>query len=174
MMLLHGEQYLELKKPIPTSGVFKSKARIIDVLQKKKAISVVVGVTTLDEKNEPVFENQITLFIRGVEGFGNTTAKDRGDATAENTIPSRTPDKVVREKVSEDLAALYRLSGDLNPLHIDPEMSKMGGFDVPILHGLASFGIAGKHILSSYCNNDTKQFKSIKVIVQCCRCVCTF
>ena len=67
-----------------------------------------------------------------------------------NNPPSRKADKIIEEKTSEDLAAIYRLMGDRNPLHIDSKFSKVGGFEVPILHGLATFGITGKHIFQSY------------------------
>lgn len=163
MMLLHGEQYLEIKKPIPTSGKLTSKGRIIDILDKGKGATVIVGVTTRNAAGEVVCENEFTNFIRGMGGFGGKKDSDRGAATASNDPPSRAPDAIVREKTSEDQAALYRQSGDLNPLHIDPDMSSMGGFDVPILHGLCTFGIAGKHILKTFCGNDPKRFKSIKV-----------
>ncbi|KAG1149564.1 hypothetical protein G6F37_001011 [Rhizopus arrhizus] len=163
MMLLHGEQFLSLKKPIPTSGTLKSTAHLIDVLDKGKGASVVVGVTTVDESGEVVFENEFTLFIRGSGGFnGKQKGEDRGAATAANKVPNRKPDAIVTEKTNEDQAALYRLSGDYNPLHIDPEMSSIGGFDVPILHGLCSFGISGKHVLKTFGNNDPAAFKNIK------------
>ncbi|CAO3689822.1 unnamed protein product [Rhizopus stolonifer] len=163
MMLLHGEQFLSLKKPIPTSGTLKSTARLVEVLDKGKGASVVVGVTTVDESGEVVFENEFTLFIRGSGGFnGQKKGQDRGAATAVNKIPNRKPDAVVTEKTSEDQAALYRLSGDYNPLHLDPEMSAIGGFDVPILHGLCSFGISGKHVLKAFGKNDPTSFKNIK------------
>lgn len=98
-------------------------------------------------------------FIRGSGGFGGAKkGSERGAATAANEPPSRAPDKIVEEKTSEDLAAIYRLMGDYNPLHIDPEFSKVGGFDVPILHGLATFGISGKHVHQTFGG-----FKSIKV-----------
>ncbi|KAI9477831.1 MAG: hypothetical protein EXX96DRAFT_650255 [Benjaminiella poitrasii] len=163
MMLLHGEQFLSLKKPIPTSGTLKSKARLIDILDKGKGASVIINVTTTDESDEVVFENEFTLFIRGSGGFGGQSkGADRGAATATNTVPNRKPDAVVTEKTSEDQAALYRLSGDYNPLHIDPDMSAVGGFDVPILHGLCSFGISGKHVLKTFGNNDPATFANIK------------
>ena len=73
-------------------------------------------------------------------------------------MPQRAPDSVVEEKTTEEQAAIYRLSGDRNPLHIDPEFSKVGGFKEPILHGLCSFGIAGKAVVRTY-----GQFKNIKV-----------
>jgi MaoC like domain len=126
MMLLHGEQFLEIKKfPIPTSATLVTTARVIDVLDKGKAASVTIGTTTKDKNTgEIIFENQATVFIRGSGGFGGPSkGADRGAATAVNTLPSRAPDTVVEEKTSEDQAALYRLSGDRNPLHVDPEFS---------------------------------------------------
>ncbi|KAI8388034.1 uncharacterized protein BYT42DRAFT_543407 [Radiomyces spectabilis] len=163
MMLLHGEQFLSLKKPIPSSGTLKSVPRVVEILDKGKGAAVVIGVTTTDESGEVVFENEYTLFIRGSGGFGGPKkGADRGAATAANTPPNRKPDAVVKEKTLEDQAALYRLSGDYNPLHIDPEMSAMGGFDVPILHGLCSFGISGKHVLQTFGNNNAESFKNIK------------
>ncbi|KAI8926957.1 hypothetical protein BC831DRAFT_454475 [Entophlyctis helioformis] len=163
MMLLHGEQYLEIKKPVPTAGKLTSTGRIIDILDKGKGASVIVGVTTKDASGDVVTENEFTLFIRGSGGFGGKKDSERGAATAANDPPKRAPDHIVREKTVADQAALYRLSGDYNPLHIDPQMSKMGGFDVPILHGLCSFGISGKHIFDKYAGNDPTKFKSIKV-----------
>jgi multifunctional beta-oxidation protein len=86
---------------------------------------VTIGTTTKDKATgEVIFENEATIFIRGSGGFGGPSkGADRGAATAVNTPPSRAPDAVVEEKTSEDQAALYRLSGDRNPLHIDPEFS---------------------------------------------------
>ncbi|KAF7730589.1 hypothetical protein EC973_001971 [Apophysomyces ossiformis] len=163
MMLLHGEQFLSLRKPIPTSGTLKSQAHVVDILDKGKGAAVTIGVTTTDGSGEVVFENEFTLFIRGSGGFGGPKkGADRGAATASNTPPNRKPDAIVTEKTNEDQAALYRLSGDYNPLHIDPSMSAIGGFDVPILHGLCSFGVSGKHVLKTFGNNDPASFKNIK------------
>jgi multifunctional beta-oxidation protein len=163
MMLLHGEQFLSLKKPIPTSGTLQSKARVIDILDKGKGASVIIGVTTTDESGDVVFENEFTLFIRGSGNFnGAKKGADRGAASAPNATPKRSPDVVVSEKTSADQAALYRLSGDYNPLHLDPAMAAVGGFDVPILHGLCSFGVSGKHVLKAFGENDPTKFKNIK------------
>merc|ERR1711939_645227 len=82
--------------------------------------------------------------------MGKKTGIDRGAATALNKVPSRAPDAVVEEKTLPQQAAIYRLSGDYNPLHIDPNFAKVGGFDAPILHGLCFFGISGKHIFTKY------------------------
>lgn len=162
--LLHGEQYLEIRKPIPTNATLTSQPRIIDILDKGKGAVVITGVETRDQSGEVVFYNEFTSFVRGSGGFGgNKDRKPAGEATATNEPPNRAPDVVVTEKTGEDQAALYRLSGDTNPLHLDPDFAAMGGFDVPILHGLCSFGIAGKHVLKTFGNNDPANFKSIKV-----------
>lgn len=160
MLLLHGEQFLEIKKfPIPTAAKVNVQARFVEVVDKKSAASVVIQSEVKDEEGETLFVNQSTIFIRGSGGFGGETkGKDRGPATAANKIPARKPDQTVEEKTSEDQAALYRLSGDMNPLHIDPEFAAVGKFPKPILHGLCFFGFAGKHIYKTY-----GMFKNIKV-----------
>ncbi|KAH9928628.1 multifunctional beta-oxidation protein [Fomitopsis serialis] len=150
--LLHGEQYLAIKGPIPTSATFVNEARLMEVLDKGKAAAVTSITETKDKATgKVIFENQSTVFIRGAGGFGGRrTGKDRGAASAANTPPQRKPDAVLEEKTLPIQAALYRLSGDYNPLHIQPEFAAIGGFDKPILHGLCSFGISGKHILKAF------------------------
>jgi len=157
--LLHGEQFLSIKAPIPTSGELVSQARVLEVLDKDKAAAVTSVVETRDKAGKLVFENQSTVFIRGSGGFGGKrTGSDRGAATAANVVPKRSPDAIVEEKTSSSQAALYRLSGDANPLHILPEFAAIGGFNKPILHGLCSMGIAGKHVLQKF-----GAFRDIKV-----------
>jgi multifunctional beta-oxidation protein len=161
MMLLHGEQYLEIRKfPIPTEANLVSYPKLVEVVDKGAAGIVVQGTVTKDAKTgEEIFYNESTVFIRGSGGFGGPSkGGDRGAATAIHKPPQRAPDSVVEEKTTEEQAAVYRLSGDRNPLHIDPEFSKVGGFKTPILHGLCFFGISGKHIVQTY-----GPFKNIKV-----------
>ena len=161
MMLLHGEQYLEIRKfPIPTSGTLVSHPKLVEVVDKGNAAIMVSGATTKDASTgEDVFYNESTVFVRGSGGFGGPSkGGNRGAATTVHKPPQRTPDKIVEEKTSEDQAALYRLNGDRNPLHIDPEFAKVGGFKDPILHGLCFFGISGKHVYQTY-----GAFKNIKV-----------
>lgn len=115
MMLLHGEQYLEVRKyPIPTSARLSSRARLIEVVDKGNAAIVKNGITTVNsETGEELFYNEMTVFLRGSGGFGGQgKGKDRGAATAANKPPGRQPDVVVEEKTTEDQAAIYRLSGD--------------------------------------------------------------
>lgn len=161
MMLLHGEQYLEVKKyPIPTSGRLVSRGKLLEVVDKGSAAVLKNGITTVNaETGEELFYNETTVFLRGCGGFGGQKKPaDRGASTAANKPPSRLADVVVEEKTTEEQAALYRLSGDYNPLHVDPAFAKMGGFKVPILHGLCFFGIAGKAVYEKF-----GPFKNIKV-----------
>ncbi len=161
MMLLHGEQYLEiLSYPIPTSGTLISKPKLLEVVDKGNAAIVKSGVTTINkDTGKPLFYNESTVFIRGSGGFGGEKKpKDRGASTAANKPPSRSPDFTAEEKTTEEQAVLYRLSGDYNPLHVDPAFAKVGGFKVPILHGLCFFGIAAKAVYQKY-----GAFKNIKV-----------
>ncbi|KAK1673720.1 short chain dehydrogenase [Colletotrichum godetiae] len=153
MMLLHGEQYLEIKKyPIPTAAKLVSTGKLLEVVDKGNAAIVKSGITTIHaETKEPVFYNEMTVFLRGCGGFGGQKKPaDRGASTATNKPPSRHPDVVVEEKTTEEQAALYRLSGDYNPLHVDPAFAKMGGFKAPILHGLCFFGVAGKAVYERF------------------------
>lgn len=161
MMLLHGEQYLEIRKfPIPTSAELISYPKLVEVIDKGKSAIMISGTITKDAATgEDVFYNESSAFIRGSGGFGGPTkVAERGAATAVHQPPKRQPDSTAEETTTLEQAALYRLNGDRNPLHIDPEFSKMGGFKTPILHGLCFFGISGKHVFQTY-----GPIKSIKV-----------
>lgn len=161
MMLLHGEQYLEIKQyPIPTAATLVSYPKLLEVVDKGNAAILKSGTTTVNkETGKEVFYNESTVFIRGSGGFGGQKKpEDRGPSTALNKAPKRSPDFTKEEKTTEEQAVLYRLSGDYNPLHVDPAFAKMGGFKVPILHGLCSFGIAAKSVYEQY-----GPFKNIKV-----------
>ena len=161
MMLLHGEQYLEIRKyPIPTSAKLVSYPKLVEVVDKGNAAVMVSGTVTRNVANgEEVFYNETTTFVRGSGGFGGPTkGSNRGAATTVYQPPKRQPDTVVEEATTQEQAALYRLNGDRNPLHIDPEFSKIGGFKSPILHGLCFLGISGKHLYQTY-----GAFKNIKV-----------
>lgn len=161
MKLLHGEQYLEIKKwPIPTETTVVTDSKLFDVADKGKAAVVMTDYNSVDkESGEPLFRNIMSVFLRGSGDFGGKKSfDDHGPITANNKPPSRNPDYVAEYKTTEDQAAIYRLSGDFNPLHIDPEFAAAGGFDRPILHGLASFGISGRLLVEKY-----GVFKNIKV-----------
>ena len=160
MLLLHGEQYLELKRPLPTKGTFTQQAKISQIYDKGKGALIITDISSLDENGEEVAFNQSSVFIRGIGGFGG----ERGPTGHINQPPERVPDAVCEEKTDENQALLYRLSsGDRNPLHADPAMAAVGGFERPILHGLCFFGFAGRAVLKHFADNDPARFKSVKV-----------
>ncbi len=156
-MLLHGEQYLEIYQPIPTEGTITSYPRIAAIYDKGKGALVELDVITKNSKGEALFKNRFSTFIRGEGGFGGEKGPEPGFAA-----PERKPDRVVEMKTLPQQALLYRLSGDFNPLHADPNFAAMGGFEKPILHGLCTFGFAGRAVLKEYCHNDPAKFKAIK------------
>jgi acyl dehydratase len=144
MMLLHGEQDIELHKPLPTQAKVENSGRLTEVYDKGKGAAVVVETETRDESGDLLCTNRFLSFIRGEGGFG-------GDPGPEprNIKPDRAPDLVTESVTLPQQALLYRLSGDRNPLHVDPNMAKLGGFDVPILHGLCSYGIVCKAVVDT-------------------------
>ena len=160
MMVLHGEQRIDLRAPIPTKGKLTTGGKIGAVYDKGSGAVIVVDSETKDESGTLLFVNRSSIFVRGAGGFGG----ERGpSATSKNVQPERKPDHTIEYKTSTDQAALYRLSGDRNPLHIDPEFAKLGGFDRPILHGLCTFGHVGRAILHACCGGDPAKFKDFEV-----------
>jgi (3R)-3-hydroxyacyl-CoA dehydrogenase / 3a,7a,12a-trihydroxy-5b-cholest-24-enoyl-CoA hydratase / enoyl-CoA hydratase 2 len=158
-LLLHGEQYLELKRPLPLNATVTNKARIAHIYDKGSGALVLLDVDSYDESGTALAFNQVSLFIRGLGGFGG----ERGPSTA-GDLPHRPPDTVHRDKTNPNQALLYRLSsGDRNPLHADPAFAAAGGFERPILHGLCTFGFAGRAVLKQFAGNDPARFKSIRV-----------
>jgi len=159
--ILHGEQFLEIFEPIPTCATLTAELTITDILDKKSGAAIILDVDTLDENGTLIAHNQITVFVRGMGNFGGKRNSPHAKPTLDH--PSRKPDATVEEKTSIDQAALYRLSGDLNPLHIDPSFAAMGGLDQPILHGLCFFGMAVRHVLCKFCGGDSTQLRAVKV-----------
>ncbi|KAK3765704.1 hypothetical protein RRG08_026179 [Elysia crispata] len=159
--ILHGEQYLELYKPLPRSGKLTSTFKVADVMDKKSGALLLYNIETVDEKGEKVAFNQFSTFVVGAGNFGGP--KTSSESTPLVDTPSRAPDASMEERTSVDQAALYRLSGDRNPLHIDPSFAAMGGFKTPILHGLCTFGHSVRHVMASFANNDMSLFKAVKV-----------
>lgn len=159
MMILHGEQLLEVRKqpPLP-AGRLTSRPRVANIYDKGKGALIELDVDTVDEGGDAVYFNRFGVFVRGEGGFGG----EKGPA-AGNEVPDRPPDKVVEQKTLGQQAMLYRLSGDPNPLHVDPNFAGMAGFEKPILHGLCTLGFACRAVLKEYCDDDVEKFKSVKV-----------
>jgi 3-hydroxyacyl-CoA dehydrogenase/3a,7a,12a-trihydroxy-5b-cholest-24-enoyl-CoA hydratase len=159
MNLLHGEQYLEVKRPIPIEATVTNSAHISQIYDKGSGALVIVDIHSVDENGDELVFNQASIFIRGIGGFGG----DRGPSRPINTPTDREPDAILSDKTSVNQALHYRLaSGDRNPLHADPALAAMVGFERPILHGLCAFGFAGRAVLKYFAGNDPARFKSIK------------
>lgn len=151
MKILHGEQTVSLHRPIPPNGSFSTVAEVTGIYDKGKGALAVVEAKTTDADGEPVFDNVFTLFIRGEGGFGG----ERGPEALKADPPEgEEPAFVHTETTLPEQAALYRLSGDLNPIHISPQMAKAAGLERPILHGLCTFGYAGRAVLANACGGD--------------------
>jgi 3-hydroxyacyl-CoA dehydrogenase/3a,7a,12a-trihydroxy-5b-cholest-24-enoyl-CoA hydratase len=157
--ILHGEQYTEVKRPLPPKATLTHKSKVTEIFDKGKNALVTRESRSYDENGDELLLNRFTAVVRGAGGWGG----DRGPTTEENTPPDRKPDAVIEEKIGATQGLLYRLSGDWNPLHADPMMAQAMGFERPILHGLCTYGYAGRHVIQAYCGGDPGFFKSIKV-----------
>ncbi|RXH24756.1 3-alpha,7-alpha,12-alpha-trihydroxy-5-beta-cholest-24-enoyl-CoA hydratase [Bradyrhizobium nanningense] len=150
LMLVHGEQKVELHKPLPFSGTFTATCRTIGAYDKGEGKGAVVIDETVwtDDKGEKIATLTASTFARGDGGFGGPSA----GAPEPHSVPTRKPDLSVSFDTRPDQALLYRLNGDLNPLHSDPDVAKRAGFSRPILHGLCTFGITCRAVLQEFCN----------------------
>ncbi|WP_173911305.1 peroxisomal multifunctional enzyme type 2 [Acinetobacter sp. Marseille-Q1618] len=157
--VLHGEQYTEIKRPLPPHAKLQHTFTLKSAYDKDPNAVVTFAISSKDESGEELIYNEMTAFVRGAGGWGG----ERGDSVEINVAPNREPDAVVEEKTDVNQTLLYRLSGDWNPLHADPAFAKAFGFDRPILHGLCTFGFSGRHVIKAFSNNDGRYFKSIKV-----------
>jgi len=160
LMMLHGEQKVELHKPLPTSGTFTAEGRTLGAWDKGDKGAVVVNETTwTDEKGEKAATLTMSMFYRADGGFGGPT---EGQPEPHPT-PTRAPDKSVDIATRPDQALLYRLNGDRNPLHSDPESAKRSGFPRPILHGLCTYGLTCRAVLASVLDYDADSILSHQV-----------
>ncbi|MFE6897470.1 MaoC/PaaZ C-terminal domain-containing protein [Streptomyces sp. NPDC057717] len=152
--VLHGGQSVELHRPIPVKGSATSTSRVAAVYDKGKA-AILVLRTEVADADGPLWTSDAQIFVRGEGGFGG----DRGPTTRLEA-PTGEPDRTVDRPVREDQALLYRLSGDWNPLHADPEFAKLAGFDRPILHGLCSYGMTLKAAVDTLLDGDVSRVRS--------------
>lgn len=157
--LLHGEQYTEIKRPLPPQAKLRHVFKFKEAFDKAPNAVVTFAVHSYDETGEEIIYNEMTSFVKGAGGWGG----NRGPSADINVPPAREPDAVIEEKTDDNQTLLYRLSGDWNPLHADPAFAKAFGYEKPILHGMCTFGYCGRHVVKAFSGNDPRYFKSIKV-----------
>jgi acyl dehydratase len=152
--VLHGGQSLTLHRPIPPEGTATATGRIAAVYDKGTA-AVLVMRTEAADADGPLWTSDARIFVRGEGGWGG----ERGPSGRLDP-PGGDPDRTVERAVREDQALLYRLSGDLNPLHADPDFAKLAGFDRPILHGLCTYGMTLKAVVDTLLGGDVTRVRS--------------
>jgi acyl dehydratase len=160
--VLHGEQYLTLHRPIPPSGTVVGTTRVTDLLDKGKDKGAVLYAERriTDKASGALIATMVSAaMLRGDGGFGGKP----GPQPAPHKLPEGNPQRHVDIKTAPNSALIYRLSGDRNPLHADPKAAAAGGFKTPILHGLCTYGVAGRAILKACCGNDPSRLKSLQV-----------
>src|SRR5690606_132060 len=148
------EQYTEIKGPLPRNAKLKHVFRFKEAFDKDPNAVVTFAISTQDENGNELVYNEMTSFVKGAGGWGG----DRGPSAEINVPPQREPDAVIEEKTDPNQTLLYRLSGDWNPLHADPNFAMAFGYERPILHGLCTFGYVGRHVIKAFCDNDGRLF----------------
>ena len=161
-MLVHAEQSVELHQPLPVEGRVLVTGELVDILDKRSGALVVSESRAVDaESGAPVFTARSSAFIRGEGGFADGASTPRSPAPDAPPVPERAPDHEVTFPTLPQQALLYRLCGDRNPLHSDPSFAARAGFDRPILHGLCTYGFAGRALLHALCDGDPTRFRSM-------------
>ena len=156
-MLVHAEQYFELHRPLPVAGTVSITSTVTGMYDKGSGALVVTESVAVDAATgEPLVTSRSGAFVRGQGGFGGPRGTD-----PPWTLPDRAPDHQVVRETRPEQALLYRLSGDRNPLHVDPKFAARGGFPQPILHGLCTYGVTGRALLRVLCDGDPARFRSM-------------
>ncbi|KTE84481.1 MaoC family dehydratase [Sphingopyxis sp. HXXIV] len=157
--ILHGEQSTILHAPLPVEGEIVGST-VVEALYDKGADKGALAMVTReihDGAGTHLATSRSMTFLRGDGGFGGSAE----GVPAPHAIPDRAPDAVVTLTTAANQALIYRLSGDLNPLHIDPDVARAGGFEAPILHGLATYGVIGRALLAARCGNEPARLKRL-------------
>lgn len=153
--VVHGSQEIEVAAPLPTFGSALLRTRITDVWDKGKAAVIWQEGQALSAEGDALWTVRSSIFVRGEGGWGG----DRGTST-KIELPDRSPDCDAAYDVTPQQALLYRLCGDRNPLHSDPEFAAAAGFPQPILHGLCTYGMTCKALVDALLDGDTTRVGS--------------
>ena len=161
LLIVDGERNITFHKPIPPAAKVKTKGRVLGVFDKGKDKGAVVVNETIitDEAGNPIATIHASLFARGDGGFGGPSEGQ----PEPHTVPTRAPDRSLDIVTRPDQALIYRLSGDYNPLHADPDFARRAGFPRPILHGLCTYGITCRAVLKEIVGYDAGAILSHQV-----------
>lgn len=155
--VVHGAQSITLHKPFAPEGKLRTIGKVAGVYDMKRFGQALFSTETRDEQGDLIAETEWQIIFRNDGGYGGT----RPPKTERFKAPARDADFVVSEKTSPEQALLYRLNGDFNPLHADPEIGEKAGFGKPILHGLCTFGYVGRAIVNQACGGDPSRLKKL-------------
>lgn len=158
--ILHGEQSVTIHRPLPVSGTFLGRTRLEAVEDKGPGKgAVVLAVRTIEGADGELYAtDRRTAFLRGDGGCGSAGPPI---PRPEPAPVDRAPDLVVTLPTAPNQALIYRLSGDLNPLHVDPDVARAAGFDRPVLHGLCTYGVAGRALLRALAGNAPAELRQL-------------
>ncbi|MGF6997082.1 MaoC/PaaZ C-terminal domain-containing protein [Paraburkholderia sp. GAS32] len=155
--MLHGEQTLYIHKPLPPSATIIGRSRVARIVDKgadKGALVLIERRVTDKTTGELLATIEQLNFCRGDGGYSLSGAPSDEAPTSPPPVPERAPDAVFDLPTRPEMAHIYRLSGDDNPLHVDPEVARNAGFERPILHGLATWGVAAHSVIRTTCDGD--------------------
>jgi acyl dehydratase len=162
--MLHGEQFLRLHKPLPPAGTVVGVHKVEEIYDKgadKGAVMLLARRLYEQATGDLLAEVAMSIFLRGDGGFGGTA---EGQPKPHAVPKDRAPDLMLDLITRPEQAVLYRLAGaDPNPLHIDGRLALKAGFERPILHGLCSYGVAGRAILQLLCGNDPARLRVLNL-----------
>ena len=156
--LVHGEQSIEIKRPLPMAGEIIAKTRVTDIVDKgtgKGALLYSEKTVREAASGTVIAITRSTTFLRGDGGFGGPS----GPVVAAHAMPDTAPDIVIERATRPEQALLYRLNGDDNPLHSNPEIAAKAGFPRPILHGLCTAGVVTHALLEGLCDYDAARLQ---------------
>lgn len=157
-MVVHGAQSVTIRAALPAAATLRTTGSVKGIYDLKRFAQIVLTTTTTLEDGTPAFDTEWSIIVRGAGGFGGSPPPKREDAVS---IPKdRAPDFRFEEATTPEQALLYRLSGDFNPLHADPEVATAVGFPQgPILHGLCTYGFAARAFAKSAHGGDASRIK---------------